>query len=127
MKKDVDPVTDPRLSRQFTSLSEDFTAAPQGSPTQSVRRLNGEAYSKRLDLCKLKRRFQSVDANSLLTRSHLNGKMLRSSIKNKMRSTIGRNQRLSRPILSKKNMRTIIKFLMSKNFPFAMLRHRNGS
>ncbi|GBM37274.1 Estradiol 17-beta-dehydrogenase 2 [Araneus ventricosus] len=104
-------------SRQFTSLSEVLTTAPQGSPTQSVRRLNGEAHSKRLDLCKLKCRFQSDDANRLLMRFHLNGKMLRSSRNNKMRSTIGRNQRLSKPILSKKNTRTVIKFLMHKNFP----------
>ncbi|GBM20564.1 hypothetical protein AVEN_4644-1, partial [Araneus ventricosus] len=102
-------------SHQFTSLSEVLPAAPQGSPTQSIRRLNGKAHSKRLDLCKLKCRFQSVDANRLLTRSHLNGKMLRSSRNNKMRSTIGRNQRLSKSILSKKNMRTIIEFLMHKN------------
>ncbi|GBO44260.1 hypothetical protein AVEN_275259-1, partial [Araneus ventricosus] len=103
-------------SRQFTSLSEVLTAATQGSPTLSVRRLNGKAHSKRLDICKLKCRFQSVDANRLLTRSHLNGEMLRSSRNNKMRSTIARNQRLSKSILSKKNMRTIIKFLMHKNF-----------
>ncbi|GBL73743.1 hypothetical protein AVEN_61725-1 [Araneus ventricosus] len=94
---------------------------------QSGRQLNGKARSKRLDLRKLKCRFQSVDANHLLTRSHLNGKMPLSSRNNKMRSTVGRNQRLSKPFLLKKDMRTIIKYLTHKKFPFAMLRHQNQS
>ncbi|GBM44062.1 hypothetical protein AVEN_167802-1 [Araneus ventricosus] len=62
-------------------------------------------------------RFQSVDANRLLTKSHLNGEMLRSSRNNKMRPLQGGTKHLVSLSCRRKTSEQLLSSLCTKPFP----------